>query len=54
MNWINVKEQLPEKDKLVLVCDRHGQCGLDRRINKTEFMDKNKWEWWTPLPELPI
>ena len=66
MEWIPVKERLPELNTDVLVCDaRYGYFGI-WSLEKDEREDKPYWEddggcWkslddvthWMPLPESP-
>lgn len=62
MEWISVKDRLPEESGYYLYAARHPYCGLQNGIGVSYFMHKVK-DWkkinkvyvthWMPLPEPP-
>jgi hypothetical protein len=62
MEWISVKDRLPEKMVMVLIYDKYG-FSIDRMVNKTptgwpvfdgdEFQHNLDVTHWMPLPEPP-
>ena len=61
MDWISVKERLPEDNKPVLTCDHDGNINIMRHTPGSAIpfnIDQNNiWYWpvkyWMPLPESP-
>lgn len=42
MKWISVKEQLPSKEELVLICNQHGSW-----TEGVYFEDEDHWQIYT-------
>ena len=50
MEWISVKDRLPEELKLCIVVDKTGVYDLDRNFGDG-FAENNVW--WMPVPKAP-
>lgn len=60
MEWISVKNKLPKKDQLVIVCYNEKEVTFGKFIEEdwwfvhgAFWFQSNKVTRWMPLPELP-
>ena len=55
--WISVKDRLPEKDEIVIICTDKNFIYAGELIGDTWFLDNDSWTatvtHWMPLPEPP-
>ena len=55
--WISVKDRLPEKDEIVIICTDENFIYAGELIGDTWFLDNDSWTatvtHWMPLPEPP-
>ena len=55
--WISVKDRLPEKDEIVIICTDENFIYVGELIGDTWFLDNDSWTetvtHWMPLPEPP-
>ena len=55
--WISVKDRLPEKDEIVIICTDENFIYAGELIGDTWFLDNDSWTatvtHWMPLPLPP-
>ena len=55
--WISVKDRLPEKDEIVIICTNENFIYAGELIGDTWFLDNDSWTatvtHWMPLPQPP-
>ena len=55
--WISVKDRLPEKDEIVIICTDKNFIYAGELIGDTWFLDNDSWTatvtHWMPLPQPP-
>ena len=55
--WISVKDRLPEKDEIVIICTDNNFIYAGELIGDTWFLDNDSWTatvtHWMPLPQPP-
>ena len=55
--WISVKDRLPEKDEIVIICTDKNFIYAGELIGDTWFLDNDSWTatvtHWMPLPLPP-
>ena len=55
--WISVKDRLPEKDEIVIICTDENFIYAGELIGDTWFLDNDSWTatvtHWMPMPEPP-
>ena len=55
--WISVKDRLPEKDEIVIICTDDNFIYAGELIGDTWFLDNDSWTetvtHWMPLPHPP-
>ena len=55
--WISVKDKLPEKDEVVIICTDKNFVYAGELIEDTWFLDNDSWTetvtHWMPLPKPP-
>ena len=55
--WISVKDRLPEKDEIVIICTDENFIYAGELIGDTWFLDNDSWTatvtHWMPLPRPP-
>ena len=55
--WISVKDRLPEKDEIVIICTDENFIYAGELVGDTWFLDNDSWTatvtHWMPLPQPP-
>ena len=55
--WISVKDRLPEKDEIVIICTDENFIYAGELVGDTWFLNNDSWTatvtHWMPLPEMP-
>ena len=55
--WIPVKDRLPEKDEIVIICTDENFIYAGELVGDTWFLDNDSWTatvtHWMPLPQPP-
>ena len=55
--WISVKDRLPEKDEIVIICTDDNFIYAGELVGDTWFLDNDSWTatvtYWMPIPQPP-